>query len=143
MILVVWVALIVLTTFYCYFCEQRLFPANKQKRLQESQYSSSEGGPAQDTPAENDNDSKGNLLANMTAIIPKDNLRSRKEVRQKLRKRKKSCLQNNHLGLKTQIFIFQTRIIFFQRLASACSCNSVSTTSTTTSSSPVGAYKRF
>merc|ERR1712083_420141 len=44
-ILVVWVALIVLTTFYCYFCEQRLFPQNKSKRLEESQYSSSgEGG---------------------------------------------------------------------------------------------------
>ena len=111
MILVVWVALIVLTTFYCYFCEQRLFPANKQKRLQESQYSSSEGGPAQDTPAENDNDSKGNLLANMTAIIPKDNLRSRKEVRQK--KRKKSCLQNNHLGLLSQTPNFSEFSDFF------------------------------
>ena len=30
-ILVVWLALIVLTTFYCYFCEQRLFP--KQRLL--------------------------------------------------------------------------------------------------------------
>ena len=38
-ILVVWVALIVLTTFYCYFCEQRLFPNNKTQRLEESQYS--------------------------------------------------------------------------------------------------------
>ncbi len=30
-ILVAWFALIVLTTFYCYFCEQRLFP--KQRML--------------------------------------------------------------------------------------------------------------
>ena len=28
-IMVVWSALIILTTFYCYFCEQRLFPKNK------------------------------------------------------------------------------------------------------------------
>ena len=31
MIFVVWLALVILTTFYCYFCEQRLFP--KQKLL--------------------------------------------------------------------------------------------------------------
>ena len=28
-ILIVWLALIVLTTFYCYFCEQRLFPRQR------------------------------------------------------------------------------------------------------------------
>ena len=31
MIFAAWLALVVLTTFYCYFCEQRLFP--KQKLL--------------------------------------------------------------------------------------------------------------
>ena len=68
-----------LTTFYCYFCEQRLFPHNKSKRLEESQYtSSSEGG--QDKDKEDENKTHlGNLLSNMTACIPKD-LRSRKEV---------------------------------------------------------------
>ena len=30
-ILVVWSALVVLTTFYCYYCEQRLFPKGKLK----------------------------------------------------------------------------------------------------------------
>eukprot|EP00096_Caligus_rogercresseyi_P007786 TRINITY_DN25852_c0_g1_i1.p1 TRINITY_DN25852_c0_g1~~TRINITY_DN25852_c0_g1_i1.p1 ORF type:complete len:162 (-),score=40.38 TRINITY_DN25852_c0_g1_i1:111-548(-) len=27
-IMIVWMALIILTTFYCYFCERRLFPMN-------------------------------------------------------------------------------------------------------------------
>ena len=79
MILVVWVALIVLTTFYCYFCEQRLFP-NKNKRLAESQYTSSkEGGGPDDKDETTDELISGNRVANMTATLPKD-LRSRKEV---------------------------------------------------------------
>jgi len=105
-ILVVWIALIVLTTFYCYFCEQRLFPT---KRLQESQ-------AAQNLSSEDDIDTLGasmeskggghfqsNIIS--AAALPKDNLRSRKE-----------------------------------RLASTCSCNSVSSTSITGS---VGPYRRF
>ena len=105
-ILVVWIALIVLTTFYCYFCEQRLFPS---KRLQESQ-------AAQNLSSEDDIDTLGasmeskggghfqsNIIS--AAALPKDNLRSRKE-----------------------------------RLASTCSCNSVSSTSITGS---VGPYRRF
>lgn len=36
-ILIVWMALIILTTFYCYFCERRLFPAMTQKVLDEAQ----------------------------------------------------------------------------------------------------------
>lgn len=35
-ILLVWSALVILTTFYCYFCEQRLFQA-KQKLLEQKQ----------------------------------------------------------------------------------------------------------
>lgn len=76
-ILVVWVALIVLTTFYCYFCEQRLFPNNKTQRLEESQYSSSSEGGG-DEKEEKSKSNLGNLLANMAATIPKD-WRSRKE----------------------------------------------------------------
>jgi len=37
-ILVVWSALVILTTFYCYYCEQRLFPKGKLKE--------NSGGPA-------------------------------------------------------------------------------------------------
>jgi len=76
-ILVVWVALIVLTTFYCYFCEQRLFPNNKTQRLEESQYSSSSEGGG-DEKEEKSKSNLGNLLSNMAATIPKD-WRSRKE----------------------------------------------------------------
>ena len=72
MILVVWIALIVLTTFYCYFCEQRLFPASRRKSLEDD--TSEEGEP-------NEDQAKGNLVANMISTLPKDNLRSRKEVR--------------------------------------------------------------
>merc|ERR1712012_551208 len=105
-ILVVWIALIVLTTFYCYFCEQRLFPS-KTKRLQESmtQNLSSETGNdhLEDSTTSSKPDSKGhNFQSNiLSATLPKDNLRSRKE-----------------------------------RLASTCSCNSVASSSITGSVGP-------
>ena len=107
-ILVVWIALIVLTTFYCYFCEQRLFPS---KRLQESQagqnFSSEDGDHEIDTLAATTLESKagaGHFQSNIissAAALPKDNLRSRKE-----------------------------------RLASTCSCNSVASSSITGSVGP-------
>ena len=92
MILVVWIALIVLTTFYCYFCEQRLFPS-KTKRLQESQVQklSSEGGEEEKDVEEK----KGHLQSNLlTATLPKE-IRSRKEasltIREKLCTPKMAC----------------------------------------------------
>lgn len=75
-ILVVWIALIVLTTFYCYFCEQRLFPSQKAKRLAESQFAQTdEGGKEEDSK-----NGFGHLIENMAAALPKPKLRSRKEV---------------------------------------------------------------
>jgi len=116
-ILVVWVALIVLTTFYCYFCEQKFFTNNKTQRLEESQYSSSsEGGidgeidETTKKHKEGKSTNLGNLLANMAATIPKD-WRSRKE-----------------------------------RMTSSCSCNSIQSASSQESnntSPKLGAYKRF
>jgi hypothetical protein len=81
-ILAVWVVLIVLTTIYCYFCEQRLFPSNAQQRLNESQFSSStEGGNDSDS---NDISTTGHLnqnkLSSMAASLPKGKIKGRKEV---------------------------------------------------------------
>merc|ERR1712012_814320 len=74
-ILVVWIALIILTTFYCYFCEQRLFPNKKALRLGEfanSKEMQKEEGSA-------DEHSGGFLHSNMAASLPKVDRQSRKE----------------------------------------------------------------
>ena len=74
MILVVWIALIVLTTFYCYFCEQRLFPKNAL-RMGEFSNLNEEGSMS------TDDQQSGHLHANMAAALPKSDYRqSRKEV---------------------------------------------------------------
>lgn len=80
MILVVWIALIILTTFYCYFCEQRLFPNKKALRLGEFANSKE----MQKEEGSTDEHSGGFLHSNMAASLPKVDRQSRKEVRTKM-----------------------------------------------------------
>ena len=70
-----------LTTFYCYFCEQRLFPS-KSKRLQESQAQNLTSTEDGDDDKDYDEKKSGHFQNNiLTAALPtKDKLRSRKEV---------------------------------------------------------------
>ena len=75
-ILVVWIALIVLTTFYCYFCEQRLFPKNALRMGEFSNLN-------EEASITTDDQQSGHLHANMAAALPKsDHRQSRKEVLQ-------------------------------------------------------------
>ena len=78
MILVVWIALIILTTFYCYFCEQRLFP-NKNSLHQGEFCELSESSCSIDETLSATG--AGHLHNNMVASLPKNDKRSRKEVR--------------------------------------------------------------
>lgn len=72
-ILVVWIALIVLTTFYCYFCEQRLFPKNALRMGEFSNLN-------EEASITTDDQQSGHLHANMAAALPKsDHRQSRKE----------------------------------------------------------------
>jgi len=75
-ILVVWIALIILTTFYCYFCEQRLFP-NKNSLHQGEFCELSESSCSIDETLSATG--AGHLHNNMVASLPKNDKRSRKE----------------------------------------------------------------
>ena len=77
MILVVWIALIILTTFYCYFCEQRLFP--NKKALRSGEFSNSKEMQKEEGSVD-ENSSGGFLHSNMAASLPKADRQSRKEV---------------------------------------------------------------